>query len=331
MLDPFCGRGTTNFAARLAGLPTFGVDTSPVAIAATRARLASVTPEQVIEETRNALRGRKAPLDVPSGAFWEKAFHPRVLHDLCLLREALSTGRIESKVSDALTGILLGALHGPVGKKTRTYLSNQCPRTYAPKPAYAVKYWRQRKMKPPLVDVVSIVSARASRYYGIGLPLVVSDATMGDSRNLSSLQATMKGRKANWVITSPPYYGLRTYVQDQWLRTWFLGGPPEVDYGPNVQLNHGSAATFASELRKVWQNTRACAARDANMVIRFGTINDRPVDPVALMKQSLEDSGWVISTIRCAGTALNGKRQAETFVQADKPFNSEIDVYCRPT
>src|SRR5687767_1656889 len=27
VLDPFCGRGTTNFAARLLGLPTVGLDT----------------------------------------------------------------------------------------------------------------------------------------------------------------------------------------------------------------------------------------------------------------------------------------------------------------
>jgi hypothetical protein len=31
-------------------------------------------------------------------------------------------------------------------------------------------------------------------------------------------------------LTSPAYYGLRTYVADQWLRNWFLGGPAYVDY-----------------------------------------------------------------------------------------------------
>src|SRR5205809_972792 len=37
VLDPFCGRGTTNFAARLLGLPSVGLDSSPIAAA----RLAS--------------------------------------------------------------------------------------------------------------------------------------------------------------------------------------------------------------------------------------------------------------------------------------------------
>ena len=33
VLDPFCGRGTTIFAARLTGLSSVGVDSSPVAAA----------------------------------------------------------------------------------------------------------------------------------------------------------------------------------------------------------------------------------------------------------------------------------------------------------
>lgn len=42
VLDPFCGRGTTNFAARLAGLETLGVDSNPVAVAITAAKLATI-------------------------------------------------------------------------------------------------------------------------------------------------------------------------------------------------------------------------------------------------------------------------------------------------
>ena len=33
VLDPFCGRGTTNFAARFLDLPALGIDSSPVAAA----------------------------------------------------------------------------------------------------------------------------------------------------------------------------------------------------------------------------------------------------------------------------------------------------------
>jgi DNA modification methylase len=43
VIDPFCGRGTTNFAARLLEMPSVGVDSSPVAAAL--AKSAIVIPE----------------------------------------------------------------------------------------------------------------------------------------------------------------------------------------------------------------------------------------------------------------------------------------------
>ncbi len=57
--DPFCGRGTTNFAARLLGLPSVGVDSSPVAVALTQAKLAVYEArfdvEVALEEVRRAV------------------------------------------------------------------------------------------------------------------------------------------------------------------------------------------------------------------------------------------------------------------------------------
>lgn len=44
VLDPFCGRGTTNFAARLLGLPSVGIDSNPVAVAIAEAKLTHPTP-----------------------------------------------------------------------------------------------------------------------------------------------------------------------------------------------------------------------------------------------------------------------------------------------
>ena len=41
VLDPFCGRGTSSFAARVLGLDSLGVDVSPVAVAITQAKLVS--------------------------------------------------------------------------------------------------------------------------------------------------------------------------------------------------------------------------------------------------------------------------------------------------
>jgi hypothetical protein len=329
VFDPFCGRGTSNFAARLLGLKTFGTDTSAVAVASTKARLANASPSEIICEAALLLRQRRRVTDVPSGVFWRMAFHPETLADICTLREALNAKKTDPEIAPALMGIMLGALHGPTGSLTQSYFSNQCPRTYAPKPRYAVRFWREKRLRPPKVNVLAVIEARANRYYGTSLPKVPAKVRLGDSRSLRTVKAALGTNKADWIITSPPYYGLRTYVADQWLRAWLLGGPAEVDYDAGLQLKHSSSAVFASQLRTVWQNVLAVASTNARLVIRFGSINDRPVDPQTIIKTSLQGSGWEIATIRSAGTAMDGKRQANTFVPMDRPRCNEIDVYCR--
>jgi hypothetical protein len=148
VLDPFCGRGTTNFAARLLGLRSLGVDSNPVAAAITAAKLATTTVDDILAEARRILTEEEAR-QIPGGDFWQWAFHPAVLNALCRFREAF----LEDCTSDAriaLRGIILGALHGPKQKTFPSYFSNQCPRTYAPKPAYAVRFWHARGSCPSL-------------------------------------------------------------------------------------------------------------------------------------------------------------------------------------
>jgi hypothetical protein len=112
------------------------------------------------------------------------AYHSDVLRDLCLIRDALLRDSVAAHVAAALRGIILGALHGPVGRTKHSYFSNQCPRTYGPKPAYAVKFWTKRGLLPPRVDVLAVIAERAHRYYGSASPKVVGAAIEGDSRLL---------------------------------------------------------------------------------------------------------------------------------------------------
>jgi len=93
VLDPFCGRGTTLYAARLLGLPASGVDVSPIAAAISDAVLAGASPEQVVKACGQILSSRSAPVDVPEGEFWELAYHRETLEEVCRLREASYTAR----------------------------------------------------------------------------------------------------------------------------------------------------------------------------------------------------------------------------------------------
>jgi len=49
VMDPFCGRGTTLFAARQLGLGARGIDSSPVAVAIARAKLCRVDTDAALQ------------------------------------------------------------------------------------------------------------------------------------------------------------------------------------------------------------------------------------------------------------------------------------------
>lgn len=326
VLDPFCGRGTTNYAARLLGLGSVGVDASPVAAAITASKLVAVRSKAVTAEAQSILASEPAAA-LPEGEFWRLAFHPTVLADLCRLRAALLHD-CSTAQRLALRGLLLGALHGPRPRTAPSYFSNQCPRTYAPKPAYSVRYWRRHKLRPRPLEVLEIVKRRAQRYFS-GRLAAAGQARLADSREVTALRPRVAKRPFRWVVTSPPYYGMRTYVPDQWLRLWFLGGPSVVDYSYGAQINHGSPESFSEGLHKVWRNAATFCAEDAHLIIRFGGIPDRAAEPLDILKSSLQESGWRIETLHPAGTAHEGRRQAETFLRRSTKARGEYDVWAR--
>jgi hypothetical protein len=298
-----------------------------VAAAIAAAKLVAASAVAVVRVCQEILSAEKTPADMPAGEFWQWCYHPDTLHDLCLIREALLRD-YRSARRRALRALMLGCLHGPLTKRVPSHLSNQMPRTYASKPAYAVKFWRASEMKPKKVDVLAVVKQRAERYFSSVPEKTEGYIACADSR---TVPIRTGGQKVSWVVTSPPYYGMRTYVPDQWLRYWFLGGPADVSYSNDDQLGHGSPAAFTDQLGKVWGNVAQACAKGARMVIRFGGIRDRREDPRDLLRDSIRkaDCGWLLRTARSAGVATAGRRQASQFQAGLSEPIEEYDFYAR--
>ena len=327
VFDPFCGRGTTNFAARLAGIPSIGFDSSPIAVAIASAKLVISSPDRIHDALFEVISRVPYPQDVPNGDFWKHAYHEKTLHDICRLREALLIS-CQSSEEILLRAIILGALHGPLTKGKPSYLSNQCPRTFAPKPNYAVRYWKKNRMKPRCVRILEVVEARSRRFLEFCPPTNGGYIRNCDSRDDNCFEFK---QKICSIITSPPYYGMRTYIPDQWIRNWFVGGPSDVEYNqPASEISHQSPRKFADQLGAVWKNCAKVAEDGCRLIIRYGGINDRNHDPLVIIKDSLIDTGWRIVTVRSAGDANSGKRQAAQFGQRIKTDpRIEYDVYAR--
>jgi hypothetical protein len=312
VLDPFSGRGTSLFAARMFGYEAYGIDNNPVAVAISKAKLANTTVKAISDTLELALN-YEASFEVPQSEFWKTAFEETVLNQLCRVRAFLLCHEGENE--SALRGLILGALHGPKAKKieNNSYLSNQMPRTFSSKPNYSVNFWKKHNLLPEKIDIRGVVKKRAHRYFDNDIPNIKKNIIEGDSRNITSYQGLPL---ATLIITSPPYYGMQSYYTDQWLRNWFLGGPDDPVNDLNNQMNHGSPEHFASDLSNVWNNCYLASTSDSIMYIRFGSIPSRKASAKDIFYRSIElsDGPWKIVSVSDAGSSLLGHRQANQMI-----------------
>jgi SAM-dependent methyltransferase len=322
VLDPFCGRGTTLYAARLAGRQAVGIDVNPVAVAIARAKTVRTSPAAVVRLARRILQDTDE-VDTPEGEFWEWGFHPHTLREVAALRVGLRICA-DTPTAQMLRALLLGVLHGPRNKGVPSYLSNQMPRTYASKPAYAVRYWRNHGLTPVRVDTVDVLKRRAERVLKDCPPNTPGRVMLGDAaRSVMALR-----QRFDLVITSPPYYAMRTYVPDQWLRNWFVGGPPEVPYRSEGQLaRQPSQAAFVSALAEVWRAAAYRCTLGGRLVIRFGALPSAKVSPEKLVVASLREAeaGWLARDVRPVGIASPHRRQAEQFNGGARVVGHAVD------
>lgn len=332
VLDPFCGRGTTNYAARLRGIYSVGVDTSPIAVAIAKAKLANTPFERIVELVEQMLEDTQS-YDLPTGEFWDWAFHPQTLHQICKLRSGLLKAK-ETDDTVMLRALILGCLHGPRQKDINnpSYFSNQMPRTFASKPKYSVRYWKEHELQPLNIDIRCPLYKKANRVLSSKLEIISHPGSifLGDSRQKNVFKELCKA--INLVITSPPYYGMTTYVQDQWLRNWFLGGSSEVDYQQSKQVSHSSTEDFSISLSKVWNNIYSIAQDNIRMIIRFGSLSSRPVEHQEILLDSLRKSEapWKIYLRRSVEPASKGRRQVEHMgARVQSTALEEVDYFIR--
>jgi len=326
ILDPFCGRGTTIYAARRLRIPSYGLDSSPIAATIARAKLSRASLEEVLALCETLLA--KKPRKVPSAAFFRRAYSKRTLVEICSLREGLLAEPSVSGAAAILRAAALGCLHGPLikGDGVPSYFSNQMPRTFASKPEYSLRFWREKDLFPPAVSVVDVLRKKLSRISDL------NSEPVGAARNVKCLDAR-KARSfrdipnVSLTITSPPYYGMRTYVQDQWLRMWFLGGDDEIDYECKDQLAHTGHDIFVSELARVWRNVHAHSTDEAHLYVRFGSLPSAKSDAKKLLRDSLEEAGgWRLKSVRSAASSAAGKRQAN-YMGAESEAADEFDFH----
>lgn len=323
VVDPFSGRGTTAFQSLLLGRRALACDVNPVAYVLTRAKTNSPTPKAVTKrlaalETALAQSPRGANTDIDTSAFFLHAFSPRTLHQLRFLRAELYP--LTDDVDCMIAALVLGALHGEI-TSTR-YLSNQMPRTISTKPAYSVRYWVARDLVAPERDVFAVLTSALSFRYASGRPRRRATVHLSDMRTLPH---KAKARQAHLMITSPPYLDTTSFEEDQWLRLWFLGGPPHPTKGlVSKDDRHTNADAYWRLIADLWRTAGHLVAPGGHVVVR---IAGRDLSSEAL-RDGLETTSCFAArdvTLISAESSAITRRQTDAFRPGSTGRRTEVD------
>jgi hypothetical protein len=96
---------------------------------------------------------------------------------------------------------------------------------------------------------------------------------LGDARDGGTMFRALHGA-VNAVITSPPYFDVTNFEEDQWLRLWFLGYAPRPTYRDisrdDRYRTERELSLYWEFLAAVWKGIKPLLARSAVIVCRLG-------------------------------------------------------------
>ncbi len=329
VLDPFCGRGTTVFQALLMNRNAIGCDKNPVAYCITRAKTNAPKYDSLKRRLRKLERNfdenewKASRRRLPK--FFRYAYRPETLQQILYLRSCLRWQKVNTDCM--LAALILGALHGE-SNKSKSYLSNQMPRTISTKPVYSVGFWNKNGFKAPKRDVFDLLRDRIEFRYVSEPPIRHALVYNKDIRMLPRFKKKVK-REIKCIITSPPYLDVTNFEEDQWLRLWFLGGPPKPTYNRiSKDDRHTSQTKYWNFISDMWGSFGEMLGTNADVVIRLGGKN---ITPEEILNKLLETSKFSKRAVKLKHhevSEIKG-RQTNSFSPGTKGCAVEIDCYFR--
>lgn len=227
VLDPFCGSGTTGVEAIRLGRKFVGIDTNPVALLMTNAKLSfpdATQLKKVVDEVIRRAEGLFGMADVPEHPRTEELlhwYHPETMNTLNRLLASIL--EVKSDLfRDALLSVFSGVLKNcsSQGKHWGWVCDNVRPK------AHEIVF----------KDAISVFAGAANDYLKFSktsfeaVKVHNPEIKRSEVRGRYSLLhgscvdqlASVSPDSIDFVMTSPPYYGVADYVKSQRLTyLWF--------------------------------------------------------------------------------------------------------------
>ena len=327
VLDPFCGRGTAPFQVVLMERGAVGSDVNPVAYCVSKAKtcapaLGAVRRRlTVLEKAFDSDAWEKERKQLPP--FFRVAYKTRTLRQIVYLRHALRWAR--SDTDCMIAALVLGALHGE-SNTSPSYLSNQMPRTISTKPAYSIRFWQYHGYVAPRRDAFELLRRQAGYRYASRRPARRASILQMDMRDLPRAEDRLP-RPLRCVITSPPYLDVTNCEEDQWLRLWFLGGPPHPTYGRvSRDDRHERPEAYWRMIADMWRCLGVLLDAGSDVVVRIGGKGQNPDQVIKTLTASAAFAQRKVSLAHGEASAIQ-RRQTDSFRPGSTGCRFEVDCY----
>ena len=215
VLDPFCGSGTTNVEAKLAGCNSFAVDPDPLARLIVKVKTTNLKEEMLFHERDRIFKGLEnahTNLELPdSYDFLKLWFRPNVAQELFALKKIISRTKDEN-----VRDFLLICFSSIIRK-----VSNADPKLVLPKIS---KFMRIKEQEGRQIDVFGTFKKTLNnqienilQFSKITSPKVTVKIAGTDARNIH-----LKENAISVAVTSPPYLNAHDYVRAHKLEMYWL-------------------------------------------------------------------------------------------------------------
>ena len=201
-------------------------------------------------------------------------------------------------------------------------------------PDYCIRWWHEKGLTPPDIDVVAFMKNRIAWRYAHGVPQIEDAAVLlGDSaQRLTRLTREVREGKRTPVqllITSPPYHNVTNYYYDQWLRLWMLGGPDHPSTYTSNQYGgkYSNHDLYQQLLHKVFVKCKPLLSENAVIYVRTDQRETTYRTTLDVLTRNFPDMR--ITQKICP---LKPERQTKAYSRggAPKRANCEIDLILEP-
>jgi len=272
--DPFSGRGTTILEACTSGRIGLGSDANPLAWVLSAAKAAPPSSAGIGKRLHD-LRGRLQIVDGSDEApIIREIFDPYVLGQLLWLRRELSVRRA---VDRHFMAVLLGILHMNARRDgTARGLSIPMPNTFAMAPRYVSRYMATHGLRPPKVNVLDMLEARAKALGAASTRRSSGFAWVQDATK--AIRYPTRYSRPKLIFASPPYLGVMRYAKMNWLRMWLLGHEPKtID---DCLFGSGSLSKYKHFMTSTLGNLEQVLGRGGRICLVIGDVRhgDRQIN-----------------------------------------------------